>query len=232
MASAIAHEINQPLSAIANYLKGSRMLLGREEVPRERVAEAVERAATEALRAGDIIRRLREFVARGETERTVESLPKLVEEASALALVGAREHDIRVRFVFDPAVELVLADKVQIQQVVLNLVRNAVDALAESGRAPRELEVRIDREGDMARVGVTDNGPGIAPTSRRGCSSPSSPASAPGWGGPLHLAHDRRGAWRQDLGRGSLRRRRAFQLHVADGGQEGTGRWRVNRSSM
>jgi two-component system sensor kinase FixL len=163
MASAIAHEINQPLSAIANYLKGSRMLLGREEVPRERVAEAVERAATEALRAGDIIRRLREFVARGETERTVESLPKLVEEASALALVGAREHDIRVRFVFDPEVELVLADKVQIQQVVLNLVRNAVDALAESGHAPRELEVRIDREGDMARVGVTDNGPGIAP---------------------------------------------------------------------
>lgn len=98
MASALAHEINQPLSAIANYLKGSRTLLARDEVPLERVAEAVDRAATEALRAGDIIRRLRDFVARGETERQVESLPKLVEEASALALVGAKEHSIRVHY--------------------------------------------------------------------------------------------------------------------------------------
>ena len=101
MASALAHEINQPLSAIANYLQGSRILLAREQVPMDRLTDAVERAAAEALRAGDIIRRLRDFVARGETERTVESLPKLVEEASALALVGAREHDIRIRFAFD-----------------------------------------------------------------------------------------------------------------------------------
>lgn len=163
MASALAHEINQPLSAIANYLKGSRILLAREEVPIDRLAEAVERAAAEALRAGDIIRRLRDFVARGETERAVESLPKLVEEASALALVGAREHDIRIRFVFDPAVDLVLVDKVQIQQVVLNLVRNAVDALSETPARPRELTIALDPDEDMARVTVTDNGPGIAP---------------------------------------------------------------------
>ena len=163
MASALAHEINQPLSAIANYLRGSRMLLAREDVPHDSLAEAVERAAAEALRAGDIIRRLRDFVARGETERTVESLPKLVEEASALALVGAREHDIRVGFAFDPAVDLVLVDKVQIQQVVLNLVRNAVDALAETAGGARELTIAMDADADMARVVVTDNGPGIAP---------------------------------------------------------------------
>src|SRR3546814_14628543 len=76
-----------------------------------------EGAATESRRAGDIIRRLRDFVARGETERAVESLPKLVQEATALALVGAREHDIRIHFSFDPAIDLVLVDKVQIQQV-------------------------------------------------------------------------------------------------------------------
>lgn len=164
MASALAHELNQPLSAIANYLKGSRMLLAREEVPHERVAEAVERAATEALRAGDIIRRLRDFVARGETERAVESLPKLVEEASALALVGAKEHGIRVQYDFDPEVELVLADKVQIQQVVLNLVRNAVDAMAESGSQRRELTVSIGpADEEMARITVADTGPGIDP---------------------------------------------------------------------
>lgn len=163
MASALAHEINQPLSAIANYLKGTRILLSREDVPHERVADAVERAATEALRAGDIIRRLRDFVARGETERTVESLPKLVEEASALALVGAKEHGIRVQYAFSPEIVLVLADRVQVQQVVLNLVRNAVDAMAESASARRELTVSIGPgEPGMAQVTVVDTGPGIS----------------------------------------------------------------------
>jgi two-component system sensor kinase FixL len=164
MASALAHELNQPLSAIANYLKGSRMLLTRDEVPHDRVADAVERAANEALRAGDIIRRLRDFVARGETERSVESLPKLVEEASALALVGAKEHSIRVQYEFSPAVDLVLADKVQIQQVVLNLVRNAVDSLAESSSVERQLLVKLEPADEgMARVTVADTGPGISP---------------------------------------------------------------------
>lgn len=163
MASALAHEINQPLSAITNYLKGSRMLLERDVVPHERVAEAVERASVEALRAGDIIRRLRDFVARGETERSVESLPKLVEEASALALVGAKEHGIRVHFSFDPAVDLVLVDRVQVQQVVLNLVRNAVDSLVAFDGPSRELEVCIEPDGDVAKVSVTDSGPGIDP---------------------------------------------------------------------
>jgi two-component system sensor kinase FixL len=163
MASALAHEINQPLSAIANYLTGSRTLLARDDVPHERVADAVERAAAEALRAGDIIRRLRDFVARGEAERTAQSLPKLVEEASALALVGAKQHGIRVHYDFSPEVDLVLADKVQIQQVVLNLVRNAVDAMAQFD-GPRELSIAIEpAERDMARVSVADSGRGIAP---------------------------------------------------------------------
>lgn len=161
MASALAHELNQPLSAIANFLKGSKILLERDDVPHERVAEAVDRAANEALRAGEIIRRLRDFVARGETERRIESLPKLIEEASALALVGAKEHRIRVRFNFDPEVDVVLADKVQVQQVVLNLIRNAVDAMAD---APlRELTVAVaPANKDMALVSVSDTGPGIS----------------------------------------------------------------------
>jgi two-component system, LuxR family, sensor kinase FixL len=162
MASSLAHELNQPLAAIANYLKGSRMLLERDEVPRDKVSDAVDRAANEALRAGQIIRRLRDFVARGETERSVESLPKLIEEASALALVGAKEHGIRVRFDFDREVDLVLADRVQIQQVVLNLIRNAVDAMAEAERRDLVLSVAA-APGNMAEVSVADTGPGIAP---------------------------------------------------------------------
>ena len=164
MASALAHEINQPLSAIANYLKGSRTLLARDEVAVERISDALDRAAAEALRAGDIIRRLRDFVARGETERSIESLPKLVEEASALALVGAKEHGIRVHYEFSRGVDLVLADKVQIQQVVLNLVRNAVDSLAEAASSARRLVIAIGLDNEeMARVIVTDTGPGIDP---------------------------------------------------------------------
>ena len=161
MASALAHELNQPLSAIANYLKGSKMLLNREVVPHDRVADAVDRAANEALRAGEIIRRLRDFVSRGETERRIESLPKLIEEASALALVGAKEHGIRVRFDFDPSVDLVLADKVQIQQVALNLIRNAIDAMI--GSPKRHLTVTmLPIENDMALVSVADTGPGVS----------------------------------------------------------------------
>jgi two-component system sensor kinase FixL len=165
MASALAHELNQPLSAIANYLKGSQLLLERDEVPHARIADAVGRAAAEALRAGQIIRRLRDFVARGETERSVESLPKLIEEASALALVGAKDWGVRVRFELDREVDLVLADKVQIQQVVLNLIRNAIDAMVDNPRGDRrDLTVTVvPRGSEMAEISVADTGPGIRP---------------------------------------------------------------------
>jgi two-component system sensor kinase FixL len=87
------------------------------------------------LRAGEIIRRLRDFVARGETERRIESLKKLLEEASALALVGTRDRGVRVIYRFDPGLDLVLVDKVQIQQVILNLVRNAIESMERRHRA-------------------------------------------------------------------------------------------------
>jgi two-component system sensor kinase FixL len=96
MASALAHELNQPLSAIANYLKGSKRLLEASTDERSgMLRDALDKAGDQALRAGDIIRRLREFVARGESERRVESVSKLTEEASALALVGAKELGVR-----------------------------------------------------------------------------------------------------------------------------------------
>ena len=162
MASALAHELNQPLSAIANYLRGSVRLLDAEPIPRERLTEALDKASEQTLRAGQIIRRLRDFVARGETERRVESLPKLIEEAGALALVGAKEHGVRVAFDLDPAVNLVLADKVQVQQVILNLIRNAIDAMEDSPRRELSISVRPALD-DLAQVTVTDTGPGISP---------------------------------------------------------------------
>jgi two-component system, LuxR family, sensor kinase FixL len=162
MASTLAHELNQPLSAIANYLKGSRKLL--ESASDERSAMirgAMDKAAEQALRAGEIIRRLRDFVARGESERRVESVKKLIEEASALALVGAKDLGVRVRFIFDPTIDLVLADKVQIQQVLLNLIRNGIEAMEQSKNRDLVISTRSAAD-DMLAISVTDTGHGIS----------------------------------------------------------------------
>ena len=161
MASALAHELNQPLTAISNYLKGSKRLLNSRGLGEDRIASALDLAADQALRAGVIIRRLREFVSRGETERRIEDLPKLIEEASALALVGAREHGVRVRFDVAPSADRVLADKVQVQQVLLNLIRNGMDSMEDSPK--RELLIAaapVDVE--LLRVSVSDTGAGVS----------------------------------------------------------------------
>jgi two-component system sensor kinase FixL len=164
MASTLAHEINQPLTAIANYLKGSRRLLERMAGEQALVVrDAVGKAADQALRAGDIIRRLREFVARGESERRIESLPKLIEDASTLALIGAKESGVRVSFRLDPSADLVLADRIQIQQVLVNLIRNAIEVLSE-GDQRRELDIATAPAAeDMIEVSIADTGSGIAP---------------------------------------------------------------------
>ncbi|MGQ4273546.1 PAS domain S-box protein [Terrihabitans sp. B22-R8] len=163
MASALAHELNQPLSAIGNYLKGSRRLIDSErDADRDKLRGALDKAADQALRAGQIIRRLRDFVARGETERRIENLTRLLEEANALALVGAKEYGVRVILALDPVADNVLVDKVQIQQVLLNLIRNGMEAMQESER--RELTLAsVPVEDDMVEVSVADTGSGISP---------------------------------------------------------------------
>ncbi|MFA7263485.1 MAG: PAS domain S-box protein [Caulobacter sp.] len=162
MASALAHELNQPLSAAANYLKGSRRLLESDTPDLPRLREAMEKAADQTLRAGQIIRRLRDFVARGESEPRIENLPKAIEEAGVLALIGAAERGVRVRYRIDKSVDLVLADKVQIQQVLVNLMRNAIEAMQDSDR--RELTVGASPARDgMIEIAVADTGPGIGP---------------------------------------------------------------------
>ena len=163
MASTLAHELNQPLSAIANYLKGTRRLLeGSSDEKSAAMRDALDKAADQAMRAGHIIRRLRDFVARGESERRVESITKLVEEASALALVGVKDLGIRVQFQFNPEIDLVIADRVQVQQVLLNLIRNAMDAMETS--KTRDLIVAIaPADGGLVRISVTDSGSGISP---------------------------------------------------------------------
>jgi two-component system sensor kinase FixL len=161
MATALAHELNQPLSAMTNFLKGGQRLLQGEN-PRSRALPAMGKAAEQTLRAGEIIRRLRDFVAGGEGHREVESLRKLIQEASALGFVGARERGIVAEIQWAAAVDAVQVDKIQVQQVMLNLVRNAIEAMENSEQ--RELRIATGYgENDMALVSVSDTGPGINP---------------------------------------------------------------------
>jgi two-component system sensor kinase FixL len=161
MASALAHELNQPLAAISNYMNGSRRLLAASTDPNiSKIEGALDRAAEQAIRAGQIIRRLRDFVARGESEKRAESISKLIEEAGALGLSGAREQGVQLRFNLDPRHDQVLVDRVQIQQVLVNLFRNALEAMTHSSR--RELiasNAAVDD--DMIEISVSDTGSGF-----------------------------------------------------------------------
>ncbi|MEQ4597770.1 MAG: ATP-binding protein, partial [Methylobacteriaceae bacterium] len=120
-----------------------------------------DKAAEQALRARQIIARLREFVARGETEKRIEPVATMIEEAGALTLAAAGEQGITAHVVPDPRVGSVLVDRVQVQQVLVNLMRNACEAMQRSSR--RELTVATRRVSpDLAEVAVSDTGPGIA----------------------------------------------------------------------
>jgi len=161
LAAALAHELNQPLSAISSYMEGSRDLLDGELTPDtiDMLKEAFTDTAAQAMRAGQIVRRLRDFIARGEAERRVESLYKLVTEANALALAGGGDRGLDLLLDLDPVADFVLVDRIQVQQVVLNLVRNAVEAMENS--PVKKLEIRSRRDGEWVRVTIADSGPGI-----------------------------------------------------------------------
>lgn len=161
MASTLAHELNQPLTAATSFLNGCRRLVdGDPKLDLAILRSGIEQAAAQTLRAGQIIRRLREFVTRGNTERQLASLPRLIEEASALALIGAKETGVRVSFAFGAEAMFVMADKIQLQQVILNLMRNAIEAM--QGLERRDLLISAQNNADgMVEIRVADSGPGI-----------------------------------------------------------------------
>jgi two-component system sensor kinase FixL len=161
MAASLAHELNQPLTATANYVKAAQRLIEAPQPDLAHIRQALERGAQQTLRCGEIIRRLRSFVARGEVDRRPEEVGKLIAEARALARVGAKELGVRVDLGIAAAVPVVAVDRVQIQQVLLNLMRNAIEAMQGSTR--RELSVRVSAAQDMVQVSVADTGPGVAP---------------------------------------------------------------------
>ncbi len=159
MAAALAHELNQPLTASANYVAAAMRLIDGPQPDLAHIRQALALASAQTMRSGEIIRRLRAFVERGETARRPERLDTLVEEASALALVGLGDRGVTVKFARDPDLPPVIADRVQVQQVLLNLLRNAVEAMDAS--PVRELTLGTARWDSMVAVSVADTGSGI-----------------------------------------------------------------------
>jgi C4-dicarboxylate-specific signal transduction histidine kinase len=161
LAAALAHELNQPLTAATNSFNAARRLIGKNGHAIDgKVANAMTDAADQTLRAGQIIRRLRDFVARRETERRIENVAAMIEDASALALTGARALGVQVHFCFDPLAPRAVVDRIQIQQVLINLMRNALEALAGSDRRILEVRTRL-LDGETVEIAVADSGPGL-----------------------------------------------------------------------
>jgi two-component system, LuxR family, sensor kinase FixL len=163
MASTLAHELNQPLTAVVSYLNGCRRLIdGADTLQNLMIRDGIERAADQALRAGQIISRLRQFVSRRDSQRQMEDVGKLIEDASALALVGVQQTGVEVTYSYASPASLVLVDKVQIQQVIVNLMRNAIEAMQETMRRHLTISTaQVDK--DTVEVRVADTGPGISP---------------------------------------------------------------------
>ena len=161
MGSTLAHELTQPLSAISGFVEASAALLERSSVDGPaKVREYMAQAVVQAQRAGDVVRRLREFTGRGDTERSVENINAVVEEICELAAVGSASDGIDLALNLAVDLPPVLIDHVQIQQVVFNLVRNSIEALSD--REARTITVTTAPAGDMVEVAVGDNGPGLS----------------------------------------------------------------------
>ena len=188
LATSIAHELNQPLTAIANYVETASTMLA-DNPDSDAIASvrwALDECANEAVWAGQIVRRLRDYISRGETERQVVSLARLVNEASALAFVGAGTQTVDLTVNIAER-DLVLVDRVQIQQVLLNLIRNAVEAMQDLPHGRLTISA-VRRESGFIEVIVSDSGPGLAPEIADNLFAPFHSTKATGMGVGLSIS--------------------------------------------
>lgn len=189
LATSLAHELNQPLTAVSNYAHSARDLLSDPSPETiELVREALDECASEALRAGQIVHRLRDFIKQGETERQIASLGRIIQESAALALMNGDGKGVDFETNLDPAADEVIVDPVQIQQVVLNLIRNALEAMIESRH--KQLRVRTQGNGDgFVQVSVVDSGPGLDQKIAERLFHPFNSTKADGMGLGLSICH-------------------------------------------
>ena len=188
MASGIAHELNQPLTAIMNYARAARRRLERTEPDPAPIADLVDKAGHQAERAAEIIKRLRRFIRKDESERRLEPINTAVEEAAALALIGASDRNIELIFSLDDALPPVLMDRIEVQQVVLNILRNAIEAFEGTGE--RKIRISTRPAGPhQVEVDIRDNGPGLAPHVADDPFRPFQTTKADGMGIGLAISH-------------------------------------------
>ena len=160
MASSLAHELNQPLAAIANYSMGCVKRLESDCFDRQEMLAAMQKANLQAERAGKIIRRMREFVRKSEPHREAVRLHEIVEETLGLAEIDARKLGIVIHCDVAPDLPPVFADRIMIEQVLLNLIRNGIEAMADTPQARRSMAVAA-RPAEAGRIEVTIRDHGI-----------------------------------------------------------------------
>lgn len=161
LASAIAHELNQPLTAINSYAGALNRVLSAAAPDLKVARDAIDRIRQQAGRAGEVIRRLRDHVAKRDTARQQEDINQVVREAVEMAMVGTRHQSLTTTLAFDELIDMAWVDGVQIGQVIINLVRNAIEAMQDCDR--RELTVATRMVDRSIEITVADTGPGIAP---------------------------------------------------------------------
>jgi len=161
MAAGLAHELNQPLTAIAQYLDAAVSVAGQVSRPDPELLAILREAGAEAVRAGDIVRQMRRMVRKSDPETTMTDLGVFLQETFPLIEPETREHDIQIDLQVAPDVPPVAIDRVQMQQVVINLLRNAVQSLAGADAGERRIVVSVAPEDHGVAIAIEDNGPGV-----------------------------------------------------------------------
>lgn len=163
MASTLAHELNQPLAAIASYSNGCINRLGSEGFDRSEILDIQQRIARQARRAGEIIRRVHDFVRRSEPQRAPIDLNAVIRDAVGLIEADARKRQMSILTELAPGLPTILADAVMIEQIIVNLVRNGMDAMRDTPLSRRQIRIRTSLDGQHAYVRISDHGAGIPP---------------------------------------------------------------------
>jgi two-component system sensor kinase FixL len=162
MAAGLAHELNQPLAAITNYAKGCARRITAGVGPPAEIVTALDKIAAQAMRAGDIIRRLRSLLRKGEARRELVDVNELVREVAHFLDTEVRTHAVRLQLDLAPELPQVCVDTIQVEQVLVNLVRNGLEELSGVEGRTRELLLQATRTSDTIEVAVSDNGAGLS----------------------------------------------------------------------
>jgi C4-dicarboxylate-specific signal transduction histidine kinase len=167
MAAGIAHELNQPLTAISNYAQACQRLLDQAAIEPAELKEILAKINGQAKRAGQVIHGLRSFAKQRTVERRPTGIKQLLADVMMLAEMDTRTHGIPLTLRGEASLPRVQADPIQLQQVLLNLIRNAVDAMKDAADKDRGITVRARLTADdEVELAVVDHGPGIAPEHR------------------------------------------------------------------